>query len=106
MFQLVFQDLCTLIFVQYSEIELTIPGARSAPVLFGDRGTILAHTLTFNLLKNIFTDPIFTFYPMGTRGYFPGVERREREADHSPPTSAEVKKMWIYTSTPPYTSME
>jgi hypothetical protein len=24
-----------------------------------------------------------------------------READHSPPTSAEVKKMWIYTSTPP-----
>jgi hypothetical protein len=25
-----------------------------------------------------------------------------READHSPPTSAEVKKMWIYTSTPLY----
>jgi hypothetical protein len=25
-----------------------------------------------------------------------------READHSPPTSAEVKKTWIYTSTPPY----
>jgi hypothetical protein len=30
----------------------------------------------------------------------PGVKRRE--ADHSPPTSAEVKKMWIYVSTPPY----
>jgi hypothetical protein len=28
-----------------------------------------------------------------------------READHSPPTSAEVKKMWIYTSTPPYAFM-
>jgi hypothetical protein len=27
------------------------------------------------------------------------------EADHSPPTSAEVKKMWIYTPTPPYTEM-
>jgi hypothetical protein len=26
-------------------------------------------------------------------------------ADHSPPTSAEVKKMWIYTSTPPYVFM-
>jgi hypothetical protein len=26
--------------------------------------------------------------------------RPGREADHSPPTSAEVKKMWIYTSTP------
>jgi hypothetical protein len=32
----------------------------------------------------------------------PGVKRPGREADHSPPTSAEVKKMWIYTSTPPY----
>jgi hypothetical protein len=32
----------------------------------------------------------------------PGVKRPRREADHSPPTSAEVKKMRIYTSTPPY----
>jgi hypothetical protein len=30
------------------------------------------------------------------------VKRPEREAYHSPPTSAEVKKTWIYTSTPPY----
>jgi hypothetical protein len=28
-----------------------------------------------------------------------------READHSPPTSAEVKKMWIYIFTPPYAFM-
>jgi hypothetical protein len=35
----------------------------------------------------------------------PGVKRPWREADHSPPTSAEVKKMWIYTSTPPYAFM-
>jgi hypothetical protein len=28
------------------------------------------------------------------------VKRPGREADHSPPASAEVKKMWIYTSTP------
>jgi hypothetical protein len=26
----------------------------------------------------------------------PGAKRQRREADHSPPTSAEVKKMWIY----------
>jgi hypothetical protein len=32
----------------------------------------------------------------------PGVKRPGREADHSPPTSAEVKKTWIYTFTPPY----
>jgi hypothetical protein len=35
----------------------------------------------------------------------PGVKRLEREADHSPPASAEVKKIWIYTSTPPYAFM-
>jgi hypothetical protein len=28
-----------------------------------------------------------------------GVKRQGREADHSPSTSAEVKKTWIYTST-------
>jgi hypothetical protein len=27
-----------------------------------------------------------------------GVKRPGREADHSPPTNAEVKKTWIYTS--------
>jgi hypothetical protein len=35
----------------------------------------------------------------------PGVKRPGREADHSPPTSAEVKKTWVYTSTPPYVFM-
>jgi hypothetical protein len=37
--------------------------------------------------------------------WVPGVNRQGREADHSPPTSAEVKKMWIYTSTPLYVFM-
>jgi hypothetical protein len=32
--------------------------------------------------------------------YFQG-----READHSPPTNAEVKKTWVYTSTRPYAFM-
>jgi hypothetical protein len=32
----------------------------------------------------------------------PGVKR---EAAHSPPTTAEVKNTWIYTSTPPYAFM-
>jgi hypothetical protein len=35
----------------------------------------------------------------------PGIKRLVREADHSPPASAEVKKTWIYTSTPPYVFM-
>jgi hypothetical protein len=35
----------------------------------------------------------------------PGVKRPGREADHSPSACAEVNKMWIYTSTPPYAFM-
>jgi hypothetical protein len=37
--------------------------------------------------------------------WVPGVKRQGREADHSTPSSAEVKKTWIYTSTPPYAFM-
>jgi hypothetical protein len=35
----------------------------------------------------------------------PLVKRPELEADNSPLTSAEVKNMWIYIFTPPYTFM-
>jgi hypothetical protein len=35
----------------------------------------------------------------------PGIKRQERETDYSSPTSAEVKKIWIYASTPPYAFM-
>jgi hypothetical protein len=46
-----------------------------------------------------------TSYTMGTGGSFPGGKRLGREVDHSTPTIAEVKKMWIYTSTPSYAFM-
>jgi hypothetical protein len=36
----------------------------------------------------------------------PVVKQPVHEGDHSPPASAEVKKMWIYTFTPPYTFRE
>jgi hypothetical protein len=37
------------------------------------------------------------------RGLIPGdIKQPGLEADRSPTTSAEVKKMWIYTSTPQY----
>jgi len=32
-------------------------------------------------------------------GLIPAVKRPEREADHSPPFSAEIKNAWSYTST-------
>jgi hypothetical protein len=37
--------------------------------------------------------------------FFPGIKQQGCEAEHSPPTSAEVKKTWTYTSTPPYVFM-
>jgi hypothetical protein len=46
-----------------------------------------------------------TSYKMGTGGSLAGVKLQGREADHSLPTSAEVKKMWMYTSTAPYVFM-
>jgi hypothetical protein len=39
------------------------------------------------------------------RGLFGGVMRPGRESDHSFQTSVEIKKTWIYTSTPPYVFM-
>jgi hypothetical protein len=46
-----------------------------------------------------------TSYSMGTGALSPGGKRPGCEVDQSAPTSAEVKKMWIYTSTPTYAFM-
>jgi hypothetical protein len=37
--------------------------------------------------------------------FTPGVKNPEGDADYSPPTSAEVNKTWICSSTPPYAFM-
>jgi hypothetical protein len=37
--------------------------------------------------------------------FSPGIKRPRRETDHSPPGSAEVKKMRVFTSTPSYAFM-
>jgi hypothetical protein len=44
-------------------------------------------------------------YPMGTGGYFSGVNAAEAWSWPLPLTSAEVNRMWVYTSTPPYVFM-
>jgi hypothetical protein len=44
-------------------------------------------------------------YPVGTGALSTEVKRQEREADRSPPTSAEVTKTWVCTSSPPYVFM-
>jgi hypothetical protein len=42
---------------------------------------------------------------MGTGDFFLGLKLLASETDHSSAGSAEVKKMWIYTSTHPYVIM-
>jgi hypothetical protein len=42
---------------------------------------------------------------MDTRGSLPEIKWLEREVDHSLPTSAEVKEMWIYPSNSIYNFM-
>jgi hypothetical protein len=48
---------------------------------------------------------IFLFSTSPRLPLSPRVKRPESETDHKPPASAEVKKMWIYTSAPPYAFM-
>jgi hypothetical protein len=45
------------------------------------------------------------FFPVGTRGSFPGSKALGLEADHSPPSSAEVKNVESCTSIPQYIFM-
>jgi hypothetical protein len=51
----------------------------------------------FCLYHRVPTQPPIQWVP-GT--LFLGVKRPDREVDHSPPSSAEVKNAWSYTSTP------
>jgi len=44
--------------------------------------------------------------PMGTGDSFLGVKRPVGEADHLPPSNAEVKNAWAHTSSPSYVFME
>lgn len=40
------------------------------------------------------------YYALGTKVLFRGVKRPGREVYHSPPSSAEIRNEWIYTSAP------
>jgi hypothetical protein len=49
-----------------------------------------------------FTQPPIQWVPGALS---PGLQLAGREADHSPPTTTEAKKTWIYTPTPLYAFM-
>jgi hypothetical protein len=60
--------------------------------------------LTFPYLPDLLWGPPASRL-MCTGGTLPGVKRQGRKADHSPSTSAEFKKTWMYTSAPQYAFM-
>jgi hypothetical protein len=67
----------------------------------GDRGV----AVRVPVVSSIFLSPqrpdrVWGPHNLPSSGY-----RLGSEADHSPPTSAEVMKIWIYTSSPPYAFM-
>jgi hypothetical protein len=62
------------------------------------RGKIVLSTSSRQALGS--TQPPFQWVPGALP---PDVKRPRREADHSSPTSTEIKNTWIYTSTPPQT---
>jgi hypothetical protein len=79
------------------------PGTSRAPYWYASPHT--SSVLSPSLYQCFLVILHFTSYPMVLGALSPGVKRPGREADHSPSTSAEVKKTWIYTSTPPYAFM-
>jgi hypothetical protein len=65
----------------------------------GVRVRVLVGSRIFSTLSGLalgFTQPPIRWVPGALSQ---GVKRPGREADHSPPASTEVKKMWIYTIT-------
>jgi hypothetical protein len=59
--------------------------------------------LEFSFLRVVHTGSgvYASAYPLDTGNLSPGVKRPGSESNHSPPTSAEVKKTWVNTTTPP-----
>jgi hypothetical protein len=64
---------------------------------------ILAQARELSLLQNIQTGSgtNSASYFKGTRSFFPGAKWPGNEADQSPPSSAKIKNVWSYTTTPP-----
>jgi hypothetical protein len=69
---------------------------------------------SFNFFSNFHYDLLMSFFTSSRPvlgptqppiQWVPGVKRPGCQADYSHPTDAEVKKTWIYTSTPPYVFM-
>jgi len=66
-------------------------------MILRNRGRFLYKIVVRNILSQTGSGAHPVSYLMGTGGSFLGVKRPWRKADHSPPSSAEVKNAWGYT---------
>jgi hypothetical protein len=66
------------------------------------RGCSLSPGRVKSFLFSTSSRPNLGSYRIGIGNSFPRVKQHVSEAHCSPPISAEVKKMWFYTSTLPY----
>jgi hypothetical protein len=57
--------------------------------------------ISFSTCPDPFLDPTSVLFKGYTKGTFPGIQQKEREAHHSPLSSVEVKNEWSYTVSPP-----
>jgi hypothetical protein len=72
---------------------------------FDDRGVgvrVPVGSIIFSTLSTPALGPTQPHIQRVARALSIGLKRQGREADHSPPASADAKKMWSYTSTPAY----
>jgi hypothetical protein len=69
-------------------------------LLYAEKPSPIMNQFKTSYFLNIHFSIILT--PTSTSALPLGVKLPAREADHSPPSSAEFKNVWSYTSTPPY----
>jgi hypothetical protein len=59
----------------------------------------------FTTVSRLTSEPTQPLIQSVPRTLHPGAKRSGREGGHSPPSGAEVRTAWSYTSTPPYVCM-
>jgi hypothetical protein len=100
---------CFLV-ISYTAYPSAMGGGSAVGIATGywldDRGVVFRVPVGSKVLTSPYR-PCRIWVPHGlvTEALSAEVKWRRSEADHSPTTGAEVKKKWIYTSTPPYAYM-
>jgi hypothetical protein len=73
--------------------------------ILNDRGVVVlvpVGSIIFGFRPNRLWGPLIFIFNGYLGALSQEIKRQEREADHSPPTNAEIRKKWIFTFTSPY----